>query len=522
MIQSTIPAGLHDEPCFTVAQPGGRIEATGPPHFFRGHRIMATGGAPDGIFAEWGWDGRRLTVRSDRYGASPLFYAHDGDRLSVSPSLVKLVDAGARTEFDEAALAVFLRLGFFIGDDTPFQSIRTVPPDGALSWEAGAVTVSGGYRIVTPQRLSRGAAIDGFIDLFRQAMRRRPPVEGDVVVPLSGGRDSRHILFELCESGHPPGYTVTIPRYPPRASEDERLAPIIARELGVPHVLLDQSESRFLPELRKNWETHLCADEHAWYVRMVDELTGKARTLYDGLGGALSVPNRFLSRDALALFEAGRMRELAARLLQSLSRSDEQFLMRVLREPYREALSFDRAVGHFAAELERHRAAPDPIKSFNFWNRIRRELALVPYGMMRAVPTVYSPYLDHDLYDFLSSLAPEIMSPTLSASDKSFHSEAVLRGYPRYAHIPFEDKAAPKRDARAVDAQFGADAARYLLPRMGFGARLLNARYVMPRLLYGLARRRYRESTNWLPALSLYLCQLDALAGRDDARVRAA
>jgi hypothetical protein len=255
---------------------------------------------------------------------------------------------------------------------------------------------------------------------------------------------------------------------------------------------------------------------------MVDELSGKTGTLYDGLGGALSVPNRFLSREALHLFEAGRTRELAARLLRSLSRSGEPFLMQVLRAPFREALSFDRAVDRFATELDRHCAAPDPIKSFNFWNRIRRELALVPYGMMRRVTTVYSPYLDHHLYDFLSGLAPEVMSPALSASDKSFHSEAVLRGYPKFAHLPFEDKAAAKRDSRAVDARFGADAARYLLPRVGRGSRLLNSRYVGPRLLYGLARRSYREAASWLPGLALYLYQLDALARRQPAARRAA
>jgi len=517
-----IPAGIRDQPCFTVALRDDRVDTTGLPHFFRGHRITEGSGADGGIFAEWSWDGRRLTAQTDRYGASPLFYAHDGNRLWISPSLVKLVDAGAPTTFDEAALAVFLRLGFFLGDDTPFESIRTLPPGGILVWEAGTLSVSGGYRIVRPQPLARETAIDGFIELFRQAIRRRPAADRDVVVPLSGGRDSRHILFELCESGHRPDYTVTIPRYPPRGTEDERLAPIIARELTVKHVLLTQSESRFDSELRKNWETHLCADEHAWYVPMVDALAGTVRTLYDGLGGALSVPNRFHSREAMALVAAGRTRELAARLLAELSRSDERFLMRLVREPYRDALSLERAIEHLAEELDRHSTAPDPIKSFNFWNRIRRELALVPFGMMRAVPTVYSPYLDHDLYDHLSSLPLEVMSPTLTASDKSFHSEAVVRGYPRYAHLPFENRAAPKRDARAFDARFSADTARYLLPRVGFGARLLNVRYVVPRLLYALARRSYRETANWLPALALYLSQLDALARRDDAALRAA
>src|SRR5207237_4817919 len=138
-----------------------------------------------------------------------------------------------------------------------------------------------------------------------------PPVDEDVIVPLSGGRDSRHILMELCDSGRRPTRAVTIPRYPPRPTEDERLAPIIARELGVPHTLLPQTASSFLPEMRKNWETHLCADEHAWYVAMVDSLADRAGTIYDGLGGALSVPNRFLSRETMDMIEVGRFRDLA-------------------------------------------------------------------------------------------------------------------------------------------------------------------------------------------------------------------
>ena len=48
---------------------------------------------------------------------------------------------------------------------------------------------------------------------------------------------------------------------------------------------------------------------------------------------------------------------------------------------------------------------PDPIKSFNFWNRNRRELALWAYSVLRDVPHVYTPYLDHDLFDFLMGLS---------------------------------------------------------------------------------------------------------------------
>src|SRR5690606_13487146 len=89
-------------------------------------------------------------------------------------------------------------------------------------------------------------------------------------------------------------------------------------------------------------------------------------------------------------------------------------------------------------ELARHTQAPNPIAAFYFWNRTRREIALIPYGLLANVPRVHCPFVDRDLYNFLAGL------PWRSVADNNLHTEAIHRAYPEYADIPFAD---------ALDAQ---------------------------------------------------------------------
>src|SRR5919107_3048282 len=173
---------------FHVRVREGRTDAKGEARFFRGHTLPRAAGPPDGVFASWEWDGARLVVRNDRYGAAPLFYWSDPQQFMVSPSILALIEHGAPTELDGGALAAFLRLGFFLGDDTPFTAIRTVPPNSILEWQDGRLTISGGRPRAARNPATRDEAIDGFVTLFRQAIgRRRPENEDQTFVPLSGG-----------------------------------------------------------------------------------------------------------------------------------------------------------------------------------------------------------------------------------------------------------------------------------------------------------------------------------------------
>src|SRR5678810_165197 len=98
---------------------------------------------------------------ADLFGFVPRFRWESSAGPIVRPSILAVIEAGAPPVLDYDALSVFLRLGFFVGDDTPFAAIEAVP--------APRQPFSG-----PPLRLSRGQAVDAFVDTFRAAWRREP------------------------------------------------------------------------------------------------------------------------------------------------------------------------------------------------------------------------------------------------------------------------------------------------------------------------------------------------------------
>jgi hypothetical protein len=483
-----------------LARQGPTILATGAQHCRLGHVIpRSTGDRPDGVFAGWSWDGQTLRAENDRYGMHPLYYFSTPDRFAISSSVPALLLLGAPTELDAAALAVFLRLGFFLGEDTPFRSIRALPPAAWLEWREGRLTISGGLELVQAQSLSRRAAVDGFIELFRTAMARRARPGDEVGVPLSGGRDSRHILLELCRSGNPPGICVTVDPHPPFISEVPA-ASGVARAAGVRHIPLNQPGSRLDSEIRKNRLTNYCADEHAWYLPVADYLHGRVRYIYDGIGGDVLSAGLFLTPALHAAFTEGRLEDLAASLLNRR----EGVVCRLLSRQWAAPLGRDPAVARLATELARHTDAANPVGSFYFWNRTRREVTLIPYRILNRSAEVLSPYLDHELFDLLASL------PAESLMDRGLHSEAIDRAFPQYRDLPFHERA--RKPFRGEFFRFAWGVARYARqtsraapsirlvdPRALDGSRLMNILAVSPARL------------DWYRvALALYLSQLSS------------
>lgn len=490
------------KPWFFARVNDGSIQVDGNSSCSLGRRIVVPGKDDDeGVYLEWVWDGKKLVLENDRFGLYPLFYCANEGSICVSPSLARVVRTNSERNLDYAALGIFFRMGHFIGEDTPFVDVRFMPPNSVLTWELGRVDIiSKGPTMVPISKpvLGFDEAVDHYRDLFSRSIARRLPDDANFTVPVSGGRDSRHILLELAKQGVRPRSCATVKYRPPATNEDIRIAKLLADRLDIEHVALEKPSSFFQAELNDVKLTNYCGGGHGWVQPVASNFSGNFNTIYDGLAGSVLSGGFMLAEKKVTLF---RQREFSAlaRIVLEENKSEELIKKSFSEEFYRD-IPIECAVERLATELKRHGELPNPVLSFVFWNRTRRCVASIPFAILHEVPVVHVPYLDHELFDFLFSLDVSVVE------NNRLHDEAIRRSYPAFADVPYENK-----KAKAVFADV--DRGYYRKARMEFLSYLrsvmkseslwINRGYLYSKLIADLFLRKFDAPWYMRPAVQL-------------------
>lgn len=432
---------IYDQapPFFELTRRDGRVQAKGTAHCHLGSRVQdPDGGTEDGVYAGWNWDGKSLTARVDPLGFYSLFVYSRGDTLAVSPSLLQLIAVGADTALDHRALGVFYRLGLFINDDTPFRHIRVLPPGGVLHWENGTVTTTGRGDLVPEQQdITRSQAIDGLIELTRSSLRTiLNTCDGPFILPLSGGRDSRHILLELDHLGARPEACVTFQHSSRQLDADASAARAVCERVGIRHLVLGSPRTRSHDILRALVLSSLCSDEHLQMMPLHDFLTTGPWAALDGIAGDILTNPDDAAEGHFRNAQKGDFAAIARGMMDGhsgvISRPGcDDAPGRLFSEQTR-----DETVAYVADTIAGFSEAADPYQAFWFWHRTRREIGFVPSSVFGSASAVFCPFLDHRFVRFGLSL------PYSITRDQDLHDEALRRAYPDYADIAFADSMA--------------------------------------------------------------------------------
>jgi asparagine synthase (glutamine-hydrolysing) len=455
----------------------------GPESFLAGH--------PLGGFASWRWDGVQLQAETDRLGLYPLFYTCDETGISLSTSLTALLSSTRSRDWDLDALGVFLRLGYFLSDDTPFRAIRAAPP--RLTWKEGRLWVPKPLpEPRTPAAAARDAVEQEYGRLFREAVRKRID-NRRTFVPLSGGRDSRHIFLELSRLGASIEAAITTDSW--RATERDVAAELCHRA-GVRQIVVPPTYFTLGAALRRNRETSFCCDEHFWSLTVKDRLREEsAECIFDGLAGDVLSQSKNLSAERLQWMRRGELSKMARQLVEA----EDAFLRQILSRDFLEEMPLARVIEKISEVLAVHQGQPNPVGSFYQWNRMRREIALAPFGILRDF-TAHVPFLDEDLYAFLSCLPAEFLL------EEPLHDAVIRREFPEYSDVPYARAKKGAQPARP-NAEDLMELGRYVAAE---GGRVRKSG-VISRLLGALLRPGSRPTIEAAAKWPVYLRQLSEL-----------
>ena len=178
-----------------------------------------------------------LLLARDRVGKKPLFYHDDGRRIVFASELKCLMlDPSVPRQVDPRSIVDFVTYQYVPGPQTIWAGVRKLPAAHRLLASAAGVRVERYWsmpRDVHPVN-SEQDAVEGLLEVLREAVRIRLMSDVPLGAFLSGGIDSSAVVALMAQVGTGPVRTFSIGFEDERASELEH-ARAVAEHLGTEH-----------------------------------------------------------------------------------------------------------------------------------------------------------------------------------------------------------------------------------------------------------------------------------------------
>jgi len=349
-------------------------------------------------------------------------------------------------------------------------------------------------------------AIDGYIYYFRKSIERRIPHDTNLVLPLTGGRDSRHILFELMDHDVRPSTCVTLRYRPPATNEDEKIARLICNKLNLKHETMSEPKRWFQALLDDIYLTNFCGGGHSWILPLMEYYEKHNVTCsFDGLAGDVISAGHKWNEEYNQQLKEGEVRAFA---LQFLNEANfEAFNKNALRPVFYKEVPLERAIARVTKELEKHLNSPNPLLSFTFWNRTRRAIGSIPTAILAENREIYCPYLDRDFFNFCTSLESSI------SMRSSFHDHVIQQAYPSLSDIPYENGVFGNIGPHNIGDYYikaVSDFLKYFGTRLFKRSEFIKISYLQSRVIKD--RFIYAWSQPWYLRRALYILELEEIA----------
>jgi asparagine synthase (glutamine-hydrolysing) len=351
---------------------------------------------------------RALWLVSDRFCSKRCYFVHHDEKLAFFPHVYYFKKIGYPADINLEFLCDFLTFKYIAGEYTPLKAVKAVPPATVLEASCDGVTEfqywNLKYAPIEQEDLNQAAKEFG--EIWLRAVDRRVRDKGRLVVPISGGYDSRAVLSALLEcKAVSEIHTVTfgIP-----GTLDFEIGHALARKIGSTHTTIE------LPN-----RGHLTS-EYAWKAKDTDGLTeavakpflskwNELREISSDFASGLlgdAMTGKFLTEkvfnESLTVEDQESTNQYILKLFRRFPPVITERLLNLGKEDYNElSLSIIRETN----KRNRNQAFASHIEWWGLWTRCLK-LDMLHTLSLRERINYLTPFLDNEVVDFLWGIPP--------------------------------------------------------------------------------------------------------------------
>lgn len=385
--------------------------------------------ALDGTFVVFVWDARAREglLCNDHYASRPVCYAEQNGRFYFSPEpkgVARLPEVRCTT--DLSALMMQLTYGHLLGGATYYQQVKYLAPGSVVRIRPRGIAVRRYFEYLvneSPAGADSPELEGALADVLREACRRRLRHLPNMILPISGGYDSRGLLAVIQSlTGRVPK-TISWGTDEDTPDADAHIGGKVARFFGTEHRFLRRDSSHFIEDVEETIARvdggSMDAVQHPSELRLMRQIRREIGTDYLIRGDEVFGFKGAAASNAEAMARCG-LRNLGEypdilRLLNPSCRPD--FL-----ERSRAALE--------AVNAECPLAGPTPRKDYIHYNQKIRNFANRSNYYKLSVLEAANPWLDKTVVEFLKTI------PAPCRVEKALYRRTLSAMFPDLMQIP--------------------------------------------------------------------------------------
>ena len=388
----------------------------------------------------------KLTLVNDRYGLIKLFYYHDKERFCFAPKIRPLLRLGANKSLRKDAIIDFFLFGYLLEDKTFFEHIHQLPPASILEVSKNDMNLTKYWDYEYDEEYDarpKEELIEELGALWQRAVERRIKKDETIIIPLSGGLDSRAVLAATlrCTSKD----NIITFTFGEQGSLDFEIGKMIAEKAGVENIPLGVEKSDFEGQYNismKYIEGMVDATPY-FAIRSYKGMEKYGDKLYIGYMGDPIMGSHISSKMLKKKLKSEQdYIEADSIIFEKHRLNDLEDVGELLNPSYINIENLKYSFESTLNELKRNRNE-DMANYCAIWDYIHRQDKYTMFAVFSYDEyfKYITPFLDNELIDFMLKIPPELRL------DEKLYKSMLLKKYPELFKLPTKTNFGLRLDA---------------------------------------------------------------------------